>query len=379
MKKINKISINIIALFMGLAFSLFLGEGLVRTFNLAFVLENDADFFFESRDGFGYIGKQNIEGYWSTPEFRIKIKHNSLGFRDNEYSPSKTSGKKRIIFLGDSFTWGWGIKKDEIYTERLENILDNSEVINMGIPGYGVEQEFNVLNQYALRFAPDIIVVGFFLDDFLSKDLFAISWEKFPFKDLPVCLMQPEMIELKEYLFNFFLSAQRFLRSHSILYNFVAQKIKTTRQLEWFREGLAERGIMKSDLPFSIAASLSLKKKDQWNFTENALIQMGKICESRNIKLAVVIIPEKSQVYKKFWPFIIAKYGIDIEDLFLPNRYIKKVCEKNNISALDLLPEFKSHAELGEELYFDYDPHWNSHGHELAANLVRDFLNEKSR
>lgn len=404
----KKIALNLTILSISLIVSILFAEGIVRIFKLSYVLENTSDQFFESVDGIGYFGKKNIEGIWSTPEFRIKIKHNSMGFRDDEHFLNKKNRIKRIIVLGDSFTWGWGIDKNDVFTEKLESKLQNTEVINMGIPGSGIAQEYIILKEYALKFNPDIVILGFFLDDFLSKKLLEkialrkIYWNKrisktkfityseekaylsgnqylkVPYISVGQQIIYNQVTEnIKEkVLNNFFLTAQKFLRSHSALFNFIATKIKTTEKLEWLRKIFIELGGMKKLPDISIVASQALKLKDQWEYTGKALLKMKDLAERHDFKLIVVIIPEKPQVYKKFWSMISSQHNISADDLDLPNRFIKETCEQNNIYVLDLLPEFRKYADKGENLYFDYDPHWNSRGHEVAGELIYDYINK---
>lgn len=98
---------------------------------------------------------------------------NSLGFRDTrEYSLLKTPGTFRIIVLGDSVTFGHGALYETSYPYLLEQRLREWrpdvkwEVWNLGVPGYNTAQELAYLNDVGPRFAPDLVIVGFFANDF---------------------------------------------------------------------------------------------------------------------------------------------------------------------------------------------------------------------
>ena len=54
----------------------------------------------------------------------IKIKINSLGFRDSEISANKKSNEMRILVLGDSITWGDYLQANEVYVELIEHYLN---------------------------------------------------------------------------------------------------------------------------------------------------------------------------------------------------------------------------------------------------------------
>ncbi len=68
----------------------------------------------------------------------VRVRHNALGFRDHEYAEKR---KPRIAFLGDSFVWGYDAEADERFTERLQGRLPEVEVLNLGVSGYGTDQD----------------------------------------------------------------------------------------------------------------------------------------------------------------------------------------------------------------------------------------------
>jgi len=82
---------------------------------------------------------------------------NNDGFRDIDYSTDK-HGLKRIAFLGDSFTMGLNVKADETMPKLLEKQLRNYQVYNMGVVGFGPDQELNVLKKYGFRYQPDMVI-----------------------------------------------------------------------------------------------------------------------------------------------------------------------------------------------------------------------------
>ena len=61
--------------------------------------------------------KADYEQRFQTPEFEMEIATNSWGLRDDEPDPAATL---RILAIGDSFTFGWGVAAHERYTELLE-------------------------------------------------------------------------------------------------------------------------------------------------------------------------------------------------------------------------------------------------------------------
>ena len=103
----------------------------------------------------------------------VPVRINSLGFRDRrDYALEKPPNTLRILVLGDSVTFGHGTLDDTTYPYLLEQRLRrwrpdvNWEVWNLGVPGYNTRQELVYLNEIGPRAQPDVVVVGFFKNDF---------------------------------------------------------------------------------------------------------------------------------------------------------------------------------------------------------------------
>ena len=87
-------------------------------------------------------------------EYRI----NSLGLRGRETTYQKPDGTFRIVVVGDSRTFGWGVPIDQHFTTLLEGYFRKVEVINLGVSGYGIDQELLRLRQEGFRFEPDLVL-----------------------------------------------------------------------------------------------------------------------------------------------------------------------------------------------------------------------------
>ncbi len=104
----------------------------------------------------------------------LPIEVNSLGLRGPEVTISKREGTFRVAALGDSLTFGYGILASEAWPAALERALNEDpahlgaravEVLNFGVSGYNTADEVLVLRHKALAFEPDLVVVGYFLND----------------------------------------------------------------------------------------------------------------------------------------------------------------------------------------------------------------------
>lgn len=115
-------------------------------------------------------GHQLAKDFEGLGPLQVPVKINSLGFRDVEHRKDKDDQTIRILGLGDSFTFGWGVPLNTTYLKRLEQVLSQAtghkvETINTGVPGWGLNQYYICLKEFGLQFAPDIVVVGYWPDD----------------------------------------------------------------------------------------------------------------------------------------------------------------------------------------------------------------------
>ena len=84
----------------------------------------------------------------------IRVENNSEGFRAPERSPSDKPG---IIFLGDSFVWGYDVDAPERFTDKLQARHPEWSVFNFGVSGYGTDQEFLLLQQHFDAYRPRVV------------------------------------------------------------------------------------------------------------------------------------------------------------------------------------------------------------------------------
>jgi hypothetical protein len=107
----------------------------------------------------------------------VPVRINGLGFRDSrEYALEKPSGTFRILVLGDSVTFGHGATFETTYPYLLEKRLEawrpdvRWEVWNLGVPGYNTRQELVYLQEVGRQYQPDLVVIGFYPNDFTGND-----------------------------------------------------------------------------------------------------------------------------------------------------------------------------------------------------------------
>jgi lysophospholipase L1-like esterase len=161
---------NLIALVVGMLIMLALGEIALRAVDLGhpyysapelYQPSDDPRVLFEPRPSFTGFS----EG--------VPLTTNSRGLRERELPLAKPAGTRRVVFLGDSVTFGAGVNDDQPFPRLLESSINGTgggpiETVNTGVVGYNTVQELARLEQAGLPYGPDVVVLTFVVNDLLE-------------------------------------------------------------------------------------------------------------------------------------------------------------------------------------------------------------------
>lgn len=150
---------------ISLCLTLLLGEILVRIISP----QQEAMRWFKTDKRYGYLLKKNFHQnyHFTGHEFVMNVETNSMGHRSKEYDRSAfiDPNIKKILLIGDSFTFGHGVNMEDHFGTLLEALLNkkgiNNLVINAGIGGWGTLQSVAYAKDNFALFNPDIIVYTF--------------------------------------------------------------------------------------------------------------------------------------------------------------------------------------------------------------------------
>jgi hypothetical protein len=97
----------------------------------------------------------------ATSEFDVAITINSAGFRGPRDWPAGAKSKPRVLVLGDSFAFGWGVDDERCFSAVLQQREPGWDVFNAGVSGYGTDQEEVLLERLLPVVQPDVVVCQF--------------------------------------------------------------------------------------------------------------------------------------------------------------------------------------------------------------------------
>jgi lysophospholipase L1-like esterase len=141
----------------------------------------DPDRYWKLKPGFAGQVSENHE--W-------EVRTNAHGMRGPETTKEKPPGTVRVIVMGDSSAFGWGVAEPETFSRRLESRLREHapgkkyEVLNAGVPGYSSYQGLLYLRRDLVHFQPDVVLTYFGLND-LTGAMYYMDKEQRGFHTLP--------------------------------------------------------------------------------------------------------------------------------------------------------------------------------------------------
>ncbi len=281
---------------------------------------------------FGWICKPNLESFQDGRQPPVST--NSVGFRSTQdFDHEKPEGWTRVVVVGDSFTFGEEVGDDDVWPLRLEQRLEDVEVFNMGIHGFGTDQQLRVLEEEGVKTHPDVVIVGFFLENILRNGLSFRDYSK------PRYILQGEDLTL----------TNSPVPSPGEL---LAQK--PDRPLSYLLHHLKTR--LASRLIGSNLDELA-EKQGLFPLTRAILARMKERSEECGAKMMVVVIPGLH------WPMPKA------EEL------IKVWGQESGFEVVELTPPFDAaEKEYKKSMYSTL--HHNPLGNFIAAQAVGDALVE---
>lgn len=296
--------------------------------------------YFTWDDTLGWELRPHAEGRLAAEEFDVAIRINGRGERaDTEVPVERVPGKKRILVIGDSFTFGHGVEAAEGWPARLEALVPDSEVINLAVTGYGTDQQVLRLEKRGLEYRPDLVLLGLFEGNVFRnvkheqmgypKPRFRLAGGQLALEGVPL----PQLGEGETYA-----AAMPWSR----LWAFAGG-----RGIELFRH-----------LGFG----------ESWPLTGAILERFAADCRGIGAEPRVVLIPKDRAVDAPGWRGAIHRRTL---------RKIDELSTGRGLATLDLTPLLAADFEKdGRQLYFPLDGHWTPAGHEAAARAVAAWLAE---
>ena len=304
--------------------------------------------------------------------YTVRDRINALGLRDVERSYENPSGNGRILLLGDSFTFGQGVPMEDCFARKMERDLRGVEVINSGVPGYGLDQEYLLYKDRGQRFDPDLVVLVFFVNDLEFPSSMDLVRDR---SGLPVRFShRSEVVARREAKAPHGLSGaiSSCLRAHSLLYSLVRDRLDTLRYRLAHPDAKPDLDARRPSYLTVFLSAPDAAATEKWERGFRTLDALHALVEGNGGKLAIASIPASWQLSEDRFDRWAGFYGVDPKTISRtkPDEMLAGWCRRTGTPFLPLLDTFDGR----EGLYFNYDLHLDSRGHALAAEAIEAFL-----
>ena len=325
------ISLVIVALF---------GEATLRLFGPRPV-EDEKNRFCRFDHELGWAPLENV----TYAEKGVLVHQNQFGLRaPDDIELKNTSGRKRVLVLGDSYVWGFGATQEELLTARQVYRTDD-ELINGGVSGYGTDQEYLFYLREGQKFEVDEVVLAFTLYNDVANNLKPKQYSYLkPYFTLNAGQLVLHNDHVRDTIGKRFGRAlRRKCRVYDLCNDGVHALIKTLHKQP------SDTDVVVSDADRKgIELTLAILKK------------LKEAVEARHAKLLVVFIPYKPRV----------EQHLPGNHPFAP--LLAEGLTRIGISYREPYPEFLKSAIAGVDPFIPGDPHFNAAGHALFAKFVTD-------
>lgn len=259
----------------------------------------------------------------------VPVSINSQGLRDREFALEKPAGVYRIMMLGDSTTFGWGVKEEDTAAKFLERKLNEHlpagynrvEVMNTGVGNYDTVQEVRYYEAIGWKYQPDLVILVFFIND-------------------------PESVPVEK---------KGFLIDRSYLIAFA------TNRFDGVLRHLGARPDWKA-----YYASLYDDDRPGFQACRRALESLANSTRSHGAKLLVAILPELHQINGDSYPFKAA------------HQKIKDVMAAENVPVAELIDGLKDHGAEETLWVTPLDDHPNAKANDLISDQLKAWILENS-
>jgi lysophospholipase L1-like esterase len=303
------------------------------------------------RDGrLGWRLRPGAVDSWGGVEVRI----NERGHRGPLVPYEKPPGARRVVYLGDSVTFGYRIARWEdtfpFVADSLMAARDSLpvETVNLSVEGYAQWQQYLVMADEGRRYAPDLVVIGFVLND-VTEMFHLVHFGG-----------AEESFQLRHAYSSWL---DRLLARSALVYEVenITREIKAKRRLgEDPRLGAVRQQMLEVETLMRRPDQPNVKLA--WEFALADLQKIIDLCRAEGIPVLVVVFP----------------YAVQLSDpvgLSAPQRVITEYARAHRFAVLDLLPELLFYARdrgrAPSSFFLDHD-HLSAEGHRAVAEILAD-------
>ncbi len=321
-----------------------------------------------------YRLKRNVDIKTHAGGRAVTIRTNQHGMHWRDVTIEKSDQRRRIAFLGDSFTFGsWADNYEKSFVGVFDANVSSErwEVLNFGVGGYGLGDMELQLQENVLAFSPSYVVVVVFAgndfrDTFLGIDKERIENGVAHLRNQVVRTRVPEELLVEDTTV-----PQPCRRESAVLRGLdVFSSFRLLSPILDLENLCVEFAVNRNFTMFSFWSqypypNAALRAKDTVIAT---LDRLDSVLAGRGARLAIVGLPTSEQVHAR----VNAGPGYDTA---FPQVYLQVFARERDIPYIDFLPILRSHVlRTNERIYLKSDTHLNNEGHEIVGRHLAEWF-----
>lgn len=343
--------------------------------------------------------RPNAEGQLSY-EGEAYVRINRQGMRDDEnHTAQKPENTVRIAVLGDSYAMANQVTAEDAFWSVLERRLSDCdglsgrqvESLNFGVSGYGTAEELLTLRHRVWDFSPDIVLLAFLTGNDVrdnSRALSGVVTRPYFRRVGDRLALDDSFRQTSAYRFRISpigrlvyatIDRSRVLQLANRAKNVVIGRADQARARELREIAGNEFGLDANAYRPDAGAAW----EEAWRVTEALLVQMRDDVREHGADFIVFTLSNAIQVDPD--PGVRAAFmrALGIDDLFYPDRRIRKAGARGGFLAENLAPRMQTYAERTGEYLHGFENsgfgsgHWNEAGHRLAGDLMAESICSK--
>ena len=329
------------------------------------------------------MGRSGVQDDFQWADCRHRVVQNYQGFRGPAWGPGR-SAAARLVVLGDSFVWGFGVEEGETFAEVLARST-GAEVVNAGVSGYGPDQCLLSWKRHAAGWTPDrvalFVTLANDLDDISATQRYGYRKPAFRLEEDGTLQLTGVPVPRVDWAAAAQLPPLRIrqnrlsrLLARSALFALTTDALARTA---WAGPPLEATGMVATGGADG-AMSLHLRPappevEQQWRLFGAILCALQDDVASHGARLTVVAIPAADEVYEDRWERRIAHFPLEpgtVLDRTEPVRRLTALAQGAGAETIDLLPALRDAGRSDRRLYYAVNHHWTASGHRLVAEVL---------
>lgn len=359
---------RLLTLTLAIALTLALAELALRLLMPGYLpsVGHERHFFCQFDPKLGWIPRPNVQAQHDEADFSVHVEQNALGLRGpSDMQLAKSPGTRRVVVLGDSYVWGYGVNQNQVFSDPAVHQQPHTEFINLGVSGYGTDQQALFYSHHAKNFQNiDHVVLAITIYNDIqnntSSHQYGYAKPYYTLTDGTLTLHDDHIAPPSQLEWNGpgWFNA---LRSRLMILNLVDRAMRASKADRLRNSPLDDPADQRLD-----QLVLDDPARHALELTAQIIAQLNTQVAEDGARFSVVIIPYKPHV----------ELNLPVNHPFAAP--LQELLAARGIRCIEPYEQFRSAQATGTRLFNNHDNHFSPQGHQLFARVILDAIDQST-